>query len=148
MRQLGNWWLAVEDDIEDRTLLRALAGIFAAEVFEINDGYTALEWVRSVHHGHYDGSAPAVAIIEVRISGPRGNEIARYMRRLPAFDQTCIILTSRYAFTEEERAELSAAADADGFVNKPLPSLAELELLFRNAIDHRKASKFTSSTAE
>lgn len=144
MKQLGNWWLSVEDNLEDRKVLQALSGIFAADFYEINDGYSALDWVRSVDHNHYEGTLPSVAVIEVRVSGPRGNEIARYMRRLPQFDQTCIILTSRYPFTEEECVELTETASVDGFLVKPLPSLADLENIFRHAIDNRRASEFTS----
>ncbi len=142
--QIGNWWLLVQSDFDDRATLQALASVFVAEVYEIDDGYTALEWVRSVDHGHYNSTAPAVAVIEVRVPGPRGNEIARYMRRLPAFDQTCIILTSSFPFTKAEFVEMAKTAGADSFVIKPLPPLLELESTFRNAIDKRKASEFTS----
>jgi len=144
----GEWWLLVDDGDADRQMAAAVASMYNVDTYELVDGYQALEWVRTVDRQEYDGSMPTVAIIEVRTPGPRGNEISKYMRRLTAFDQTCIILTSSYEFPDDDKQDLKAISGADLFVVKPLPTLALLEALIRKAIDKKRAEQHISKYSD
>jgi phosphoserine phosphatase RsbU/P len=102
--------LVIEDVLLLRRLLKTSLQLQGFEVFEAEDGESALAQIESVR--------PTLIISDLHLPGINGIEVCRQMKANPAFASTFFILLS--ADNSPEKQELAREAGANAFLSKPL----------------------------
>lgn len=126
-------FLLIEDDKTILMILRELLLIVDQRarftIFEMSS--TAMKWLDDVDAGAYE-DLPEIAIVDIRLPGVPGYEVAERIRKIPALSTIGIVLMTAYELSEEEYAEAIARAQADHFITKPLPSVSGLDEIIKS----------------
>lgn len=131
-------WIILDDDTQVRNLMKGMCLVWEIEAIELQDGFQAMVLLDRVRGGEYRGPTPEVALLDLRLPGPDGGEVARRMRELPFFDETVIILVTAYTLQESEREALMESSQADLFIHKPLPPLMDFNRQIQQLIQEKK----------
>jgi two-component system, chemotaxis family, CheB/CheR fusion protein len=111
--------LVVDDDRDTRATECALLRTWGYETAEAADGPTALSLAASFH--------PDVVLLDLRMPGIDGYEVARQLRALPGLAKTLLVAISGLGQPEDVQACLQAGCDLH--LVKPSDPLALQELL-------------------
>lgn len=122
-------WLVVEDESDIRTIMTVLFNTWGHEPMEFKNGYEAFEWLDKVEAGTYDGKLPGLALMDIRMPGHYGTEIARRMRTIEPLQEIPIILMTAFPTDDAQMQELKDKKIIDEIINKPLPEMFELKAL-------------------
>ena len=101
--------LVVEDQEDNRQILRDLLGSAAYDVIEAEDGQTALAMVKS--------QRPDLILMDIQLPLMDGYEATRRFKADPDLRSIPIIVVTSYALSGDE--EKARAAGCDGYVTKP-----------------------------
>ncbi|GAB4472655.1 MAG: hypothetical protein Kow00124_10830 [Anaerolineae bacterium] len=112
-------WVLVEDEPAIRLMLSVFMEDWGVTPLVFSTGHEAMSWLDRLEAGEIAGPPPELALLDIRVPGPRGPEIARRMRGLPQTAGAALIFMTAYELTERDRACLEHLADA--IVGKPLP---------------------------
>lgn len=130
-------WIVLDDDPDLRKIIIGMCVLWDIVPIEFSDGYEAHDWLKQIEFSSIS-DPPEVAVLDIRLPGPSGIEIAQYMRQIPALDHTVIVLMTAYTLSEEEQAQLIGST-ADLLLRKPLPSVLEFKQLIEEAIDSHRS---------
>jgi CheY-like chemotaxis protein len=83
---------------------------------------------------------PELALMDIRMPGPRGHEIAKRMRSISPLQHIPIILMTAFSLTDSERQEMLHDYGVDYIVHKPLPDFFEFQRLIEK-VTAEKARK-------
>ncbi len=129
-------WLVVEDDASFRDIVTTMCELWGVGTIVFSDGQQAATWL--------DGPAkesdklPDLALLDIRMPGLQGHEVAARIRRHPRLANMGIILMTAYELPGEEQERVMAASGADLLMFKPLPMMEELMKIGRGIIDRRR----------
>lgn len=129
-------WLVVEDDTSIRTMLAAMIGFWNRVPLTFGDGFKAMSWLDDVESGKA-GPLPELAILDIRMPGPQGHEIAQRLRRLGQTANTPICIMTAFRFDGDERKQINEMASPDLYLAKPLPEPNELRTMLEEIIQKR-----------
>ena len=73
-------WLIVEDDPEIRNLVAVMMQVWGETPLALPDGNAAWRWLDSVVDGSFKGELPELALMDIRMPGHTGDQIAARMR--------------------------------------------------------------------
>ena len=132
-------WLVVEDEEDIRNIVKVMFGVWGHGALEFRDGHQASRWLDQIEAGTYSGDLPELAILDIRVPGPRGNEIARRMRTLTAFRTTPIVLMTAFNLSDIERQAMVSQDGVDHIIPKPLPDLFEFKQLLDDICTRKKS---------
>src|SRR5687768_17174317 len=93
-------WLVVEDDPIIRSILRALMTLWDIEPLVFMDGFEAMNWLDQVERGEAAPPLPDIALLDIRMPGPLGHEIAQRMRAIPTTGSIPIIIMTAYHLSD------------------------------------------------
>lgn len=130
-------WMVVEDEEDIRNIVKFMFQSWGHPPLEFRDGNHAFRWLDTVEDGSYNGDLPELALMDIRMPGPRGNEIARRMRSLGALQGIPIVLMTAFALTDTERETIYRECGVDYILPKPLPDFYDL----KDLLDSVYASK-------
>lgn len=133
-------WLVVEDEEDIRNIVKVMFGVWGHNSLEFRDGNQAFKWLDEIAAGTYKGELPELALMDIRMPGPRGNEIARRMRTLDQFKNIPIILMTAFSLNEAERQAMLTGDGVDQIVAKPLPEFFTLKQLLEDVYAKKKNS--------
>src|SRR5690606_41520930 len=88
-------------------------------VFE--NGQRVWDYLDQVEQGEGSEPVPEFVLMDIRMPGKRGNEIALRMRSIEPFKQVPIVLMTAFALTEDEMTQMRNDYAVDHIINKPLP---------------------------
>ncbi|WP_437733281.1 AAA family ATPase [Sorangium sp. So ce1335] len=111
--------LVVDDNRDNRAVVRELLGPLGFDVREADGGEAAL--------GVAAQCAPALVLMDLSMPGMDGHEATRRLRRMPELGRVVIVASS--ARTSEAEQQESARAGCDGFLAKPIKASALLDML-------------------
>ncbi|WP_437834542.1 AAA family ATPase [Sorangium sp. So ce1153] len=111
--------LVVDDNVDNRALLRDLLEPLGFELLEAGSGERALALTRE--------RTPDVIVMDLVMPGEDGREVTRRLRQRPELARTAIIASS--ASTSGADRQRSLSAGCDDFLPKPVQAGALLELL-------------------
>jgi CheY-like chemotaxis protein len=132
-------WLVVEDDASFRDIVTTMCELWGVGTIVFSDGQQAATWL--------DGPAkeaeklPDLALLDIRMPGLQGHEVAARIRRHPRLADIGIILMTAYELPGDEQERVMAASGADMLMFKPLPMMEELMKIGRDIIDKRQREK-------
>lgn len=96
--------LIVEDNIDNREMLRTALGLLGHTVFAAPDGPTALAMANA--------EKPDVALIDIGLPGMSGYEVAKRIRRMPALRHVHLVALTGYEQSEHRAQTRDAGFDA------------------------------------
>ena len=140
-------WLVVEDEEDIRNIVKVMFQVWGHIALEFRDGNEAWGWLDAVEAGTYSGELPELALMDIRMPGHKGNEIARRIRTVGALKNIPIVLMTAFSLSEGERQEMIQDCGVDQIIHKPLPDLFEFKTLLDNVYNtkQQQASKSPAS---
>jgi CheY-like chemotaxis protein len=97
----------------------------------------AMSWLDEVKR--QAAPLPELAILDIRMPGPHGHEIAQRLRRLGQTANTPICIMTAFRFDGDERKQINEMASPDLYLAKPLPEPNELRTMLEEIIQKRAA---------
>ena len=131
-------WLLVEDDQSIRTMISAMIGFWNRIPLAFGDGNQAMAWLDEVEKGSEKGPLPELALLDIRMPGPQGDEIAQRLRSLSRTASTPIVLMTAFRFDPDETKRIHEIAHPDAFIAKPLPSPDEFRKMLEDLLEQKK----------
>jgi len=128
-------WLVVEDEDDIRNIVKVMFQVWGHSPLEFRNGREAWDWLDRVQTGDYPGALPELALMDIRMPGYKGHEIARRMRAVDALQDIPIILMTAFSLTEDERDSMLAEYGVDRIIHKPLPEFDSLKALLDEALN-------------
>lgn len=129
-------WMIAEDEADIRNLVAMMAQAWGHEPLTFETGTKAWDFLDQVEGGSYSGALPEFALMDIRMPGPKGNEIAHRIRTIPAIAHIPIVLMTAFSLSDEERAAMLTNG-ADRIINKPLPDFAQLQGILHRVIEEK-----------
>jgi CheY-like chemotaxis protein len=108
---------------------------------EFRDGKQTFAWLDAIESGAHAGDLPELALLDIRMPGPRGNEIARRMRSIEHFRKIPIVLMTAFSLSASERQAMLDRDGVDTIINKPLPDLMELKAMLDRLAAHKQTQE-------
>jgi CheY-like chemotaxis protein len=102
--------LVVDDERDNRNLLRRLLEFSGFEVVEANDGFEALHLAQMTQ--------PSMVLLDLSMPHLDGWQTARRLRALPALARVPIMAVSANAMVGD--ADKALAAGCDDYISKPI----------------------------
>ncbi|MDX1992641.1 MAG: response regulator [bacterium] len=130
-------WLIAEDEADIRNLVAMLCQVWGHTPMTFESGQKAWDWLDQVETGQYKGSVPDFALMDIRMPGKRGNEIAQRMRRIPTLSHIPIVLMTAFVLPEEEMLRMKNEFGVDFIINKPLPDFERLRTMLHDIIANK-----------
>ncbi len=130
-------WMIAEDEADIRHLVAAMCQMWGHTPLTFRSGTLAWEWLDAVESGEYDGPLPEFALMDIRMPGPRGNEIAQRIRTIPCLRDLPIVLMTAFVLSEVERKDMVFSYGVDLIINKPLPGPMDLHAILHKVIDDK-----------
>lgn len=127
-------WIVVEDEDDIRNIVKFMFESWGHTPLEFRDGNQAFRWLDEVEKGEYAGELPELALMDIRMPGPRGNEIAKRIRTITDLEQIPIVLMTAFSLSDGERQAMYDDFGVDHIIHKPLPDFFELKQLLENKL--------------
>jgi two-component system cell cycle response regulator DivK len=108
--------LVVDDQEDNRRILRDLLAVAGFDVVEAADGLEAVTRAQA--------EAPDLILMDIQLPGIDGYEATRRIKALPALQAVPLIAVTSYALSGDEGRALEAGCD--GYVTKPFSPRALL----------------------
>ncbi len=132
-------WLVVEDEEDIRNIVKVMFTAWGHTSIDFRDGNQTYTWLDKVEAGTYQGELPELALLDIKMPGPRGNEIARRMRTMDSFKTIPIVLMTAFTLEDHERQSMVRDDGVDFIINKPLPDFFELKKQLEEICEKKKA---------
>lgn len=131
-------WLIAEDEADIRNLVATMASVWGHSTITFETGRKAWEWLDQVEAGTYDGDLPDFALMDIRMPGYRGDEIAQRIRSLPQLKHIPIVLMTAFVLSDEEQNRMRSESHVDDVINKPLPDFMTFQKFLDGVIERKQ----------
>jgi len=135
-------WLIAEDEPDIRNLIALMCQAWGHIPLTFENGQKVWDWLDLVERGQ-QAQLPELILMDIRMPGKKGNEIARRMRTIAQLQPIPIVLMTAYTLNERERQEMMINDGVDKILNKPLPDFDQLRTILHNTVDEKQASAST-----
>lgn len=135
-------WLIAEDEADIRNLLAMMCQVWGYNALTFENGQRAWDWLDGVEAGQQT-DIPELVLMDIRMPGKKGNEVARRMRTLPALNRTPIVLMTAFSLNDSERSAMMTEDGVDRIISKPLPDFEELRTLLTGIVAQKQAQAST-----
>lgn len=132
-------WLVAEDETDIRVLITTMIQVWGHNTVAYENGQKVWDWLDKLDAGEPLPAPPDLVLMDIRMPGKKGNEVAARMRNLPAFARTPIVLMTAFTMNDAERREMIERDGADRIIQKPLPEFEALRKLLHDAISEKQA---------
>ena len=129
-------WLIAEDEADIRNLITVMCQVWGHTPITFENGQKVWDWLDTLEAGSTN-SLPELVLMDIRMPGKRGNEIAHRMRTIPALQDTPIVLMTAFSLSDSERAEMMRGDGVDHILNKPLPDFEQLRAILHTIVRER-----------
>lgn len=133
-------WLIVEDEADIRNLVVMMCQVWGNTPMPYESGQKAWDWLDAVENGTYTGPLPEFALMDIRMPGKRGNEIAERIRTVEKLKHIPIVLMTAFVMSEDEMERMRRDFGVDEVINKPLPDFDRLRSILYGIIESKKTS--------
>jgi len=134
---MANWFL-VEDEVDIRNVVKVMFQVWGNTTIEFSNGNDAFDFLADVDDGLIDdGDLPEFALMDIRMPGPNGNEIARRIRETERISKIPVILMTAFQLTEAQQQEFQTRDGVDRVIFKPLPDFDKFKAIIDETIQLR-----------
>ena len=130
--------MIAEDETDIRNLVVTMAGVWGHSTVAFESGTKAWAFLDSVDDGSFSGKLPEFALMDIRMPGQRGDEIAQRIRHTDALAHIPIVLMTAFALSDDEMNTLKSETGVDLVINKPLPDFMTLKNILDDIIDSKQ----------
>lgn len=130
-------WLIAEDEADIRNLIAAMCQVWGHNAVTFENGQKVWEWLDTVERDEHNG-LPDLVLMDIRMPGKKGNELANRMRKIPVLQSTPIVLMTAFSLTEQERQYMMSVDGVDHILNKPLPDFEQLRSTLHRIVDSKR----------
>lgn len=120
-------WMIAEDEADIRNLVVMMAGVWGHSTIAFESGTKAWAFLDSVDDGSFSGQLPEFALMDIRMPGQRGDEVAQRIRSTEALKNIPIVLMTAFALSDDEMRQMKTETGVDYIINKPLPDFMQLK---------------------
>jgi CheY-like chemotaxis protein len=131
-------WLIAEDEADIRNLVAMMAQVWGHNPITFENGDKIWEWLDTVEAGSYQGSLPDFALMDIRMPGRRGNELAKRIRNTDGIRHIPIVLMTAFVLSDEEIDNMRNEYGIDAVLNKPLPDFDRLKGILDDVITKKQ----------
>ena len=128
--------LVVEDDSIVRDTIELMCELWGYEVLSFTNGFQTQEWL---NNEPLAPPLPDLALLDIRMPGPDGYEIAAMIRQHPQLHNMGIILMTAWELPQTQREEVMASSGADQLLDKPLPGMKQLQAIILDVLALRQS---------
>ena len=129
-------WLVAEDEADIRNLVEMVCRAWGYDVMTFEDGGQVWDWLDHLESGSYTETLPEFVLMDIRMPGKKGDEIARRMRTIPALQHLPIVLMTAFSLDETQRRLLHEQG-VDQIINKPLPDFDRLYTVLHEVLRNK-----------
>lgn len=133
-------WLIAEDEADIRNLVVTMAQVWGHTTITFESGQKAWDWMDALEAGHYDGQLPEFALMDIRMPGYKGNEVAARIRTIPEIAHIPVVLMTAFVLSDAEQDDMKRESGIDQIINKPLPDFQTLKALLEDIIRKKLGS--------
>ncbi|MFN8449423.1 MAG: response regulator [Anaerolineae bacterium] len=130
-------WLIAEDEADIRNLVALMCQAWGHTPVTYENGQKVWDWLDGVEKGE-QSDLPELILMDIRMPGKKGNELANRMRTLEKLQQTPIVLMTAYSLNEQERQDMISKDGVDRILNKPLPDFDQLRIILHEIIQQKQ----------
>lgn len=130
-------WLIAEDEADIRNLLAMMCQVWGYQALTFENGQRAWDWLDSVAAGTQT-ELPELVLMDIRMPGKKGNEVANRMRTIAPLEKTPIVLMTAFSLNERERSDMMTEDGVDHILSKPLPDFEELRTILTDIIERKQ----------
>lgn len=129
-------WMIAEDEADIRNLVAMMAQAWGHEPLTFETGQRAWDFLDMVESGQYNGPLPEFALMDIRMPGKKGNEIAHRIRTIGSIQHIPIVLMTAFSLSDDEQSVMLTNG-ADRIINKPLPDFMQLQAILNKVIEDK-----------
>ena len=134
-------WLIAEDEIDILNLVAMMCRLWGHKPKTFESGQKVWDWLDSVEAGKAPDEMPEFALLDIRMPGKRGNEVANRMRTIPSLRQIPIVLMTAFSLSDADVVAMVQGDGVDYILYKPLPGPEELRQILDKVIQNKQVSK-------
>lgn len=138
-------WLVVEDEDDIRNIVKVMFKVWGYDPLEFRNGHEAWGWLDAVEAGTYSGALPELALLDIRMPGHKGNEIAKRIRSVDELKSMPIVLMTAFSLSDGEHQAMLQDCGVDKIIHKPLPDLFELKTVLDTVREKKRLQASASS---
>lgn len=127
-------WMIAEDEADIRNLVTMMCRVWGHNPIPFESGQKAWDFLDSVEAGTYTGPMPEFALMDIRMPGKKGNEVAARIRQVEALAHIPIVLMTAFSLNDDERATMMNDDGVDQIITKPLPDFNQLHTILHGII--------------
>ena len=129
-------WLIAEDDGDIRMLIQTLTTVWGYQSLVFDSGQHVWEWLDEVESGQYTGPMPDFALMDIRMPGKKGNEVADRIRTVTPLQHIPVVLMTAFALNQQQKDNMLKDG-ADEIIYKPLPDFDQLHKVLHEVIQNK-----------
>lgn len=133
------YWLIAEDEADIRMLVSTMTQVWGHTPLPFESGQKAWEFLEKIQSGAHTTPLPDFALMDIRMPGHWGNEVAKKIRETDALRHIPIVLMTAFVLTEDERRTMMNDYGVDKIINKPLPDFMELKRQLEEVIQRKRS---------
>lgn len=130
-------WLIAEDEADIRNLMSMMCTVWGHTPIIFESGLKVWEWMDKIEAGQNVSPMPDFVLMDIRMPGKRGVDLAARMRTIPLLQNVPIVLMTAFALSDEEITRIREEYGVDYVINKPLPDFDKLRILLHDIIAHK-----------
>ncbi len=131
-------WLLVEDEVDIRNVVKVMFQVWGNDTIEFSNGNDAFDYLDDVDDDVIDeADLPIFALMDIRMPGPNGNEIARRIRESGRIGHIPVMLMTAFQLSEAQQEEYQTRDGVDRIIFKPLPEFDKFRMIIEEVISSR-----------
>lgn len=133
-------WLIAEDEADIRNLVGIMCTVWGHTPLAFESGQKVWDWLDQVESGAVSTGLPEFALMDIRMPGRRGSELAERIRTIEPIRNIPIVLMTAFVLGDEEIDRLKRENGVDHVINKPLPDFDALGITLHDIIKKKQES--------
>lgn len=134
-------WLLVEDEVDIRNIVKVMFQVWGHNTIEFSNGNDAFDFLDDVDENLItDEELPSLALMDIRMPGPNGNEIANRIRQSERLKNIPVLLMTAFQLSEAQQKEFQVRDGVDRIIFKPLPEFDKFHAVLQETIASKKTS--------
>lgn len=139
-------WLIAEDEADIRNLVVMMCRVWGHNPIPFESGQKAWDFLNEVEAGKYGGPLPEFALMDIRMPGKKGNEVANRIRTIAILKEIPVVLMTAFTLTDDERSAMMDGDGVDQIITKPLPDFDKLHGILHGIIKEKQAGGTTDGS--
>lgn len=82
--------LVAEDEADIRILITTMISVWGYQAVAFENGQKVWDWLDKLEADNFSGTLPEIVLMDIRMPGKKGNEVANRMRSIAKLDHTPI----------------------------------------------------------